>query len=423
MAFLTLPFFINKLNKLPANLKSLLSLHFMTTAIIITFCTLLLISYFFDLTSSRTKIPSVILLLLLGWLVRQTTTFLWIDLPDFSSILPILGSIGLILIVLEGALELEFNKSKKKLIIKSFFGALIPVVGLAFLFAYLFHYYGYFSFKTSLLNAIPLCIISSAIAIPSVKNLKSSNKEFVIYESSLSDILGVIFFNFIFFNRYFNLEAFGNFGLQLLLIIIVSFIATIVLSFLLSKIETKIKFAPIILLVILIYEVSKIYHLPALIFILIFGLFIGNIDELKHFKWIQKFRPDVLNIEIKKFKELTIEATFLIRSLFFLVFGYLIEIREVINLNSLKWALLIVGIIFIFRCIQLLLSKLPLFPLLFIFPRGLITILLFLSIAPENQILIVNRSLIIQVILLSALIMMFGLMATKKHNKILDEIS
>lgn len=389
----------------------------MTTAIIITFCVLLLISYFFDLSSSKTKIPSVILLLALGWFVRQSTHFLDFDIPDLSPFLPILGSIGLILIVLEGALELELNKSKLGLIKKSFFGALFPILGLSFLFAYLFSYFGQYLFKDCLVNAIPLAIISSAIAIPSVKNLSSSQKEFVIYESSLSDILGVIFFNFVIFNRVIGLKSFGNFGLQLLIIVVVSFIATILLSFLLSKIETKIKFVPIILLVILIYEISKIYHLPALIFILMFGLFIGNIDELKAFKWIQRFRPDILNKEVGKFKELTIEATFLIRSLFFLLFGYLIETADILDTSSLKWSLSIVAIIFVFRLIQLKISKIKLIPLLFVFPRGLITILLFLSISKFDRISFVNKSLIIQIIIISALLMMFGLMITKKNQE------
>ena len=393
----------------------------MTTAIIITFCVLLLISYFFDLSSSKTKIPSVILLLALGWLVRQSTHFLDFDIPDLSPFLPILGSIGLILIVLEGALELELNKSKIGLIKKSFFGALLPILALSFLFAYLFSYFGQYLFRDCLVNAIPLAIISSAIAIPSVKNLSSSQKEFVIYESSLSDILGVIFFNFVIFNRVIGLESFGNFGLQLLIIIVVSFLATILLSFLLSKIETKIKFVPIILLVILIYEISKIYHLPALIFILMFGLFIGNIDELKRFKWIQKFRPDILNKEVGKFKELTIEATFLISSLFFLLFGYLIDTADILDTSTLKWSVSIVAIILVFRLIQLKISKLKLIPLLFVSPRGLITILLFLSISEFDRISFVNKSLIIQVIIISALLMMFGLMITKKHKKGLEK--
>jgi len=201
--------------------------------------------------------------------------------------------------------------------------------------------------------------------------------------------------------------------LQLLIIAVVSLIATIGLSFLLSKIEHHIKFVPIILLVVLIYAVSKIYHLPGLIFILFFGLSIGNLDELKKFKWIEKFKPDELNKEVNKFKELIIEGAFLVRALFFLLFGFLIETSEVLNTDTLPWALGIVFFIFVFRTIHLKLSKLPLQPLLFVAPRGLITILLFLSIEPTHTISLVNKSLIIQVIILTALLMMFGLMTNK----------
>ena len=389
----------------------------MELTIIISICTLLLIAYLFDISSSRTKIPSVILLLLLGWLVRELTNFFSFQLPDFSSVLPILGTIGLILIVLEGSLELELNQSKFKLIRKSFLGAFIPIIAMAFTVAYLFQYYGGYSLKNSLVNAIPFCVISSAVAIPSVRNLGTSNKEFIIYESSLSDIFGVIFFNFIALNEIFDSATFGRFGLQLLIMIIVSFIATIGLSLMLSKINHHIKFVPIILLVILIYAIAKTYHLPALIFIMLFGLFIGNLDELKHFKWIEKFRPDELDKEVKKFKELINEGAFLIRALFFLLFGYLIETDEILNPETIIWAVGIVSIIFTFRTIQLLLSGFPLMPLLFVAPRGLITILLFLSIAPTQNISLVSKSLVIQVIILSALIMMIGIMISKTKKE------
>jgi len=389
----------------------------MTVSIIITFCVLLLIAYVFDLTSSRTKVPSVILLLLLGWSVRQITKWFAIQLPDFSPVLPVLGAIGLILIVLEGSLELELNKSKLGLIRKSFFGALIPMLALAFLLAFAFKYFGNFGLKDSLTNAIPFCVISSAIAIPSVRNLSSNNKEFVIYESSFSDILGVLIFNFLALNATIDTHSLGSFVLQLIIIIVVSFTATIGLSFLLNKIEHHIKFVPIILLVILIYAVSKIYHLPGLVFILLFGLSIGNLCEMKRFKWIEKFKPDELSKEVKKFKELIIEGTFLVRVLFFLLFGYLIETSEILNSDTFLWALGIVFFIFLFRTIQLKLSKLPLQPLLFVAPRGLITILLFLSIDLTNTISLVNKSLIIQVIILTALLMMIGLMTNKPQRQ------
>lgn len=389
----------------------------MTNAIIITLCILLLIAYVFDLTASKTRIPSVILLLLLGFVVRELADILQVSLPDLTPVLPVLGTIGLILIVLEGSLELEFNASKTPLIKRSVTVALLPMLALAFGLAWVLQQVGGYSFKDSLTNAIPLCVISSAIAIPSVKSLGQHSKEFVIYESSLSDILGVLLFNFVALNEFITLYTVGGFVMQLLVITAVSFVATIGLSLLLSRIDHHIKFAPIILLVILIYAVSKIYHLPGLIFILLFGLFLGNLDELQHVKWIHRLNPVALNKEVHKFREITTEAAFLIRALFFLLFGYLIETAELLNTETLVWAAGIVAAIFLLRAIQLRLSGLPLKPLLFIAPRGLITILLFLSITPASSIPLVNRSLIIQVIILSALVMMFGLMTTQTKER------
>jgi hypothetical protein len=338
-------------------------------------------------------------------------------LPDFDPVLPVFGTIGLILIVLEGALELELNKSKIGLIVTSSMGALWPMFGLAFILAAMFHYVGDYSIKASLTNALPFCVISSAIAIPSVKDLSSSDRSFVIYESSFSEIFGVMLFNFVALNTVFNWFTFGNFWLQIVIISAVSFLATVALAFLLSKIEHQIKFVPIILLVILIFSVSKVYHLPALVFILMFGLFLGNLDELKGLRWIQRLKPELLDREVHKFKDLLSEAVFLIKALFFLLFGYLIEAAELFNGFTLMWSVVIVACMFLLRAIQLKLSRLPLRPFLFVAPRGLITILLFLSIAPGQKIPLVNKPLIIQVIVLTTLLMMFGLMNTHKHRK------
>lgn len=387
----------------------------MNIAIIITICTLLLISYVFSITSPRTKIPSVILLLLLGWIVRQSAEFLQLDIPRLTPLLPILGTIGLVLIVLEGSLELELNKSKTPIIKRTFLVALLPMLVLAIALSYFFNYMYPTTFRQSLLNAIPLCVISSAIAIPSVAYLTKSNKEFVIYESTLSDILGVLFFNFIMLNEVINGPAFGHFGLQLLIMIGVSLIATIGLSVLLSKIDHHIKHTPIILLLILIYAISEVYHLPALIFVLIFGLFMGNFDQLYRFPLVQKLRAEYLNKEVDKFKEITIEAAFVVRALFFLLFGYLIETSELLNPETLMWAVGIVALIFAIRALQLKIYGMKMRPLFFVAPRGLITILLFFTIPAAQQIPLVNKSLIIQIIVLTALMMMVGLMVTKKE--------
>lgn len=387
----------------------------MNIAIIITICTLLLIAYVFSITAPRTRIPSVILLLLLGWIVRQAADFLELDIPRLTPLLPILGTIGLVLIVLEGSLELELDKSKTPIIKKSFVVALIPILVLGITLAYLFQYVSEASLRVSLINAIPLCVISSAIAIPSAKNLSPANKEFSVYESTLSDILGVLFFNFMALNTVIDMAAFLHFGLQLLIMILVSFVSTIGLSYLLSRIDHHVKHTPIILLLILIFAVSEVYHLPALIFIVIFGLFMGNFDQLKRFKWAQQFRADELDKEVSKFKEITMEAAFVVRALFFLLFGYLIETAEILNPETSVWAVGIVALIFLFRAVQLKVYGLKLRPLVFLAPRGLITILLFFTIPVGSTISVVNKSLIMQVIVLSALVMMVGMMTTRKE--------
>lgn len=385
----------------------------MTVAVIIVLCSLLLLAYVFEISASKTRIPTVILLLLLGGVMRQLLLFFEISLPDFHAMLPILGTIGLILIVLEGSLELELNKSKLPIIRKSIQVAAIPLLVLSFGLAFIFMKLGGFTYKDSLLNAIPFAVISSAIAIPSVRSLTLANREFVTYESSLSDILGVLLFNFIALNQYVSLYSFWIFILQILLIIVVSFVSVSGLSLLLSRIKHHVSYTPVILLVILIYMVSKAYHLPGLIFILVFGLFLGNIDEFNGNKWIQKLHPERLSKEVVKFKEITVEATFLVRTLFFLLFGYLIDPREIFNTETIFWAVGIIALIMAIRAIQLKLSGLLLSPLLFIAPRGLITVLLFLAIEPASNISIVNNSLVIQVIVISALVMMGGLMTGK----------
>ena len=384
----------------------------MTSAIIISICVLLLIAYIFDVSSPKTRIPSVILLLLVGWAARQGANFLGLHIPDLSPILPVIGTVGLILVVLEGSLEVELNRSKLGLIVRSTVVALLPIILLSMLLALAFEHFDGISFRTGMLNAIPLCVISSTIAISSSQNLPTKDSEFVTYESSLSDIFGVIFFNFVVRNEVIDLSSFTEFGAQIVIILVVTVAATLGLSFLLSKIKHHVKFLPIILLIILIYTIAKMYHLPALIFIFVLGLFIGNLDKFERFRFMKRLRPEILVKEVSRLQELTKEITFSIRSLFFLLFGYLIETSELLNTNTLVWAIAISGGIFLVRFIFLKLSGQNVFPLLFIAPRGLITILLFISIPVGQTTNLVNNSLIIQVIIITALIMMIGLMTT-----------
>ena len=389
----------------------------MTNAIIITICCLLLIAYLFDLTASRTRIPSVILLLLLGWAVKLVAQFLQIDIPSLSPLLPAFGTIGLILIVLEGSLELKLSRERSPLIKKSILMSALPMLLMLAGCAWLIHDQYQVSWKTSLINITPLCIISSAIAIPSAAAIESRFRETVIYESSFSDIIGVMIFNFLILNETIGPLQVGNLFLQILLMTVISLLVTILLAFFLRRIDHHIKFVPIILVLILIYFVSKYFHLPGLIFILLFGLLLGNAEKVIKIKGLEHIDTSRLQDEVHKFREITTEGAFLIRAMFFLIFGFQIETADVLNSDTLLWSAAITALIFVLRAVHLQITGLPVFPLIYFAPRGLITILLFLSIPAEFTIPLINTALIIQVILMTAVVMMLGLMPQSKPQK------
>ena len=389
----------------------------MSNAIIISLCLLLLISYVFDVSSPKTKIPSVILLLVVGWAVRQASDFFGIGIPNLSPILPIIGTVGLILIVFEGALDLELNRSKKGLILSSLLMSLVPMLVLSIIVGLAFDSMWGVGLRRGLLNAVPFAVISSTIAISSAKNLLPKDREFVIYESTFSDIFAVVLFNFIVRNDVIDGNSFIVFGWQLILIFVITIVATLGLSLLMSKIRHRVKFLPIILLIILIYTIAKEYHLPALIFIFVLGLFIGNLDKFKRFRIVDRLQPEIMVKEVVKLNDITTEITFSIRSLFFILFGYLIETQELLNVETLVIAIGILIVVIILRTIGLKLARQNLNPLLYVAPRGLITILLFITIPEAERIAMVNNSLVIQVIVLTALFMMIGLMISKRQTK------
>ena len=393
----------------------------MTTSIIIAVCILMLIAYLFDLSTAKTKILSVILLLLLGWAMQQGCYLLGVETPDFSSLLPVIGNIGLLLIVLEGSLELEFDRSKIPLVKKSFYSSIVPIILLALILTALFSYYGNNDWRASLLSAIPLCVISSAIAIPTVMYIDKASREFVVYESSFSDIIGVLFFNFVIYNEVIDVFSFLDFGKEILVMLVLSFVFTILLAYLLNKIENHVKFTPMIIIIIMIYFISKYLHLPGLLFILILGLFLGNLERLDSVKWIHKLNPEMLHNEAMRLKEIVIEATFLVRAFFFLLFGFLLETKEILNLQTLPWSLSIFGLIVLIRFMVLKILKIPISPVGFIAPRGLITILLFLSLPASQAIGIVNKSLIVQVIIFTSLFMMVGAIKSGKIDNSSEE--
>ena len=166
-------------------------------SILIILSVLVVLSYLFNFLSEKLRIPSVLLLLGSGIGLNYAALYFGFQLPPTRMLLEILGITGLIFIVLEAALDLSIEPKKFKFITSALLSAL-GLMGITSVFiALLFSNYFVVDFRQALLHAIPLSVISSAIAIPSVRHMDEEKREFVVYESTFSDIVGIVLFNFV----------------------------------------------------------------------------------------------------------------------------------------------------------------------------------------------------------------------------------
>lgn len=381
----------------------------MTQDILITLSILIILSYFFDILAKWVRIPSVIFLLVSGILIN----FIWekIGLPayDVKNLLEIFGTVGLILIVLEGSLDLELSKNKLQIIKKSLLTSALPVILGSIAIAYIILYFYGGSFKIAWLNAIPIAIISSAVAIPSAANFEKNKKEFIVYESSFSDIIGIMVFNFALLDNVGSAASFLTFGLNTVYIVLISLICSIILFVFLHFVKLHLKFIFTFAVLILVYALVKKLHLPSLLLVMFFGLLLNNY-KLIQFDWIQKWlKEDKFDKELEQLKSITGESAFLIRTFFFLLFGFSLDIQSLSDISIWQNALIIILCLFVLRTIILrFVVKDFLYPSLFIAPKGLINVLLFYSIPLDKRIFGFAESSLFAIIIISLLLMMGG---------------
>jgi cell volume regulation protein A len=381
----------------------------MTNYIILVISIIIVLSYLFDISSRYSKIPAVILLIGLGMLLQVISKSTGLTIPNMRPYLPVIGTLGLILIVLHASLDLKLEKQKSALMRKSVLSALVLLILVVVTASFIFVRFLDYPVTSAVLNSIPLGIISSAVAIPSAGHLKAQEKEFIIYESSFSDIFGIMAFDFILFNEG-NLSAgIPHYIFDGFLTAIIAVAGTSALAILLHKITYHVNYVIIMTAVILIYALAKLYHLPALLIVLVFGLALANSEVVEHTPInrvvnFEKFRKDV-----DSFGKILGELTFLVRSFFFIIFGYYTTLEGVLYPQNLLIALCVtIGILFIRWLFVYYVLRLKSPTLVLFAPRGLITILLFISIPAVHVIPQINTEVITLVILMTMLAMMAG---------------
>lgn len=396
-----------------------------TYPLIIGISLVIIISFFFNIIAKKTNIPSVLMLIGLGVLLQFLPEKYNADIYANLSTLEIIGNVGLVMIVLEAALDLKLTREKRSLIINSFLVALIALVGSSFSIATIIYFIipgANEHFYNCMIYAIPLSIMSSAIIIPSVGGLHGVKKEFMVYESTFSDILGIMFFYFMIESAEKDgaLEVVSYVGLNIAVTVVVSVILAYAMVFIFQRLTSQVKLFLVISVLMLMYALGKTFHLSSLLIILAFGLVLNNTGLFfkgkKMSKWIneEKVKPIMRDFHI-----LTLESAFVIRTFFFVIFGMFITLNSILDPTVALVSVGIIASLYIVRFAVLkAIVKTDIKPQLYIAPRGLITILLFFVISGHSEFEIpkFDAGILLFVILITSVIMTVALITYRGEN-------
>lgn len=389
-----------------------------TYELIIAASAVIILSFIFGEVAKKTSVPSVLMLIILGVLVNYG---LKDELKgfDFDSILPILGTVGLIMIVLEAALELELKREKLLPIAKSMLIALIGLLASTWVAAYILQkFVPGMVWESALIYATTLSILSSAIIIPSVGELRADKKEFHIYESTFSDIMGIMLFYFL-AGQLEVQEGNGavDFFKETAFTIVISLVISYLIVLIFQNIKSHVKLFLLIAVLLLFYSLGKQKHLSSLLMILIFGLLIANM-KLFFFGPLKKY----LNYKeahhiYEGLHVITMETAFVIRTFFFVIFGITIVLSSLLNKEVAFISALIILSIYAIRYVVLrLFIGQDILPQLFIAPRGLITILLFYDIPKQAEIAGFEPGILLYTIIGTSLIMTAAMIYDKRRS-------
>ena len=382
---------------------------------------IIILSFFFSELSRKTNIPSVLMLIILGIVLKFVLDSLGMGHLDFFPILEVLGIVGLIMIVLEAALELELKREKIWPISRAFLIALGGLLLSTWAAATILQaFMPQLDTARAWLYATPLSILSSAIIIPSVVALPGRKKEFMIYEGTFSDILGIMLFYFLAgpFESTAHGNGLGGFFGNLFLTILISVVASYLIVLIFQNIRSQVKLFLLIAVLLLLYALAKQMHLSSLLIILIFGLLIAN-REFFFRGWLARL------LHVEKVKDIyhglhiiTLESSFVVRTFFFVIFGLTISLASLADLEVVGISLLILVTIYLIRWILLrLFMGTDILPQLFIAPRGLITILLFYAIPEAALEPAFEPGILLFIIMFTSLIMTGAMVFDKRREE------
>ncbi|MFC1917755.1 cation:proton antiporter [Chloroflexota bacterium] len=310
---------------------------------------LVFLAHFFTAAFSRTRIPDVLLLIIIGIFIGPV--FNLVSTEQFGTVGIILTTITLIIILFESGTALDLLTLRKSLggamalAATSFFISMFAIAGVAYWFA------GMELIPAFILGAI-VGSISEAIVIPLIKQLKMRKDSQTILgiESSVNDVLSIVLTLALIEAYKLGEFQFAPVAGNLIASFLVAIVAGIVGAFFWAKLLKRIHAIKDAMFttpafVFIIFGIVEILGFNGAIAALAFGITLGNIESIRFyvFRKPQTTEASGLNHTERIFFS---EVAFLLKTFFFVYLGLSLEL---ISGWMIQMAIIFIALIFLLR--------------------------------------------------------------------------
>jgi potassium/hydrogen antiporter len=339
----------------------------------------------------RTRVPDVIVLMVTGLLLGPLLGV--VTAGQFQPITHALGTLAVILILFEGGLELELKAMLRHFagsLMLSFLAYVFSLVAIALVMRWSMN----IPMTSALMVGAVLGCTSSSITLPVLQQIEASTpaRTTMILDASLSDTFAILTVGILLDLGHSGGPIATRFVGQFLFVAFISFLLAVVVAFawsyLLPKVPDHRFWNPLTLaVVLLLYAAAERIGVSGLITIFFFGIFLANIrrselDVVKDSLGLE-FAGEEHHTQVLTFHA---ELSFLVRTFFFVLLGAVVEFRELIH--YLPQAIGVLGAVILARALAVRASswswkglhKLERELILWIMPRGLITVVLALQV-------------------------------------------
>ena len=352
---------------------------------------LLVLAFAANRLSSWTKMPDVVVLLLVGLLFGPV--FHLLQPSEFHTITPILGTLALILVLFEGGLELNLRET-----LHQFPGSLLLATlayGLSLTAVWLLAWRAlHMPARPALLLGAVLGCTSSTVVLPILQQIAASKrvKVTLMLEASWGDVLAVLTVG-----ALISIPAGGLVGglaqkllLQIFASVIIAALVGTAWSRLLPHLS-EVRYWQVLTLsvVLLLYAATESFGGNGLIAVLAFGLALSNVRRLSGRLGESLFGLGLpLETQHERILAFHSELSFLVRTFFFVLIGVVVDLKGLGGKLLLTAG--VIAALFLARWLAVQICR-PAWKdftardrelLALLLPRGLITVVLALQVLP-----------------------------------------